>query len=63
MSDRCLIPKALTYAIRHALDALVPDDEIYLLACYADVRGMGWLMSFRANAGLAERIVEDPAGD
>lgn len=62
MSSKSLIPKALTYSIRQALDALVPADEIYLFACHADVEGMSWLMSLRANAGLAERLSSDPAG-
>lgn len=56
MPNRKFIPTLLSYQIRVALDAILPGDEAYFYAAYADLDGLSWLLSLRANAGSAERI-------
>lgn len=60
---KTLIPNALSYEIRQALDVELPWDEIALLALHANFDDMSTLMSIRANAGVAERLSSMPAGE
>lgn len=64
MAAKSLIPKALSYEIRQAMNVELPWDELDLMATHADFNKMSVLMSMRANAGMAERIASSlPAGE
>lgn len=64
MAGKPLIPSALTYEIRQALNTELEWFEIAFMAHHADFDKMSTLMSMRANAGLAERIARElPAGE
>jgi hypothetical protein len=56
--DFFLVYEPISYHIRQALDAHLQADEYYIFQRWGSLSAMQYLMSMRANEGMAERIAE-----